>query len=712
MKHLLCLLPLLFLTHLPLLAQRKTIDEILPQLAHSKEDTNKVILLNRLVSFYTFAAPDSGKLFANQAIALSDKLNFPKGKIDALLHLGLMANKVDLQQAFILYDSALFLATKINDEKRVAHAYSQIGRNYTAQGNFAKSTEYLSKALKIMKKIGDKKEITNILSAISRGYIRQELREEAFVVGQEALEIAEEIQDKPMIASTLMIVGDYYCFKKELSKGMGYLERALTIRKELGDKQGMMNSLNSIGDYYRKIKDYPKAFASFSQSYQIALQLNNKQVQAYAPYKLALTHYTQGQHQDSVIYYAEKSFEVAKAGNFFIEIKEAVELLHKTYANLKQHSKAYHYFTIFHSLNDSIINIDNAKKIKEMKVDFELEKKEKEIALLNTQNELQAEESKNQKLLLYLFALGLLGLAVVAFLVFRSKEKEKKAKLLLQQQNEVIEQKNKDLQEKNDQIEAQNEEITSQNEEIVQQNEEISMQSEKLEELNKMKDKLFSVIAHDLRSPIASLKNTLHTSHLEGLSTDDLRQINVSLNHQLANVDNTVETLLQWARVQMAVVKPNPQNFPLFAVADEIVSFLQETANKKQVEIESEIPENVLVYADINHIRIALRNVLANAVKFSYEKGKIMVNAIETADNEQIIISIKDEGTGMTAAQFSLLFTINMSSQRGTAGEKGTGLGLILCKEFIERNGGQIWVESEEGKGSIFYFTINKGCFK
>jgi signal transduction histidine kinase len=695
-----------------LFAQRKTIDQLLPQLAHSKEDTNKINLLNKLALSYAFVVPDSGKLFANQAIILSDELNFPKGKIDALLHLGLMANKVDLQQAFILYDSALVLATKINDEKRVAHAYSQIGRNYTAQGNFAKSTEYLSKALKIMKKIGDKKEIANILSAISRGYIRQGLREEAFEVGKEALNIAEEIQDKPMIASTLMIVGDYYMYKKDLKNGFAYLTRGLSIRKELGDRQGIMNTLNAIGAYYTTNKEFTKAFSCFNESFRIAMNLNNKQVQSYALHKLALTHFYQNKHQDSVIYYSEKAFVIAQVGNFFIEKKEIVKLLHTTYASLKQHDKAYHYFTIFHTLNDSITNIDNAKKIKEMKVDFELEKKEKEIALLNTQNELQLEESKNQKLLLYLFALGLLALTVVAFLVFRSKEKEKKAKLLLQQQNEVIEQKNKDLQEKNDQIEAQNEEITSQNEEIVQQNEEISMQSEKLEELNKMKDKLFSVIAHDLRSPISSLKDTLHTSHLEILNPEDLRQINVSLNHQLANVDNTVETLLQWARVQMAVVKPNPQNFPLFAVADEIVSFLQETANKKQVEIESEIPENVLVYADINHIRIALRNILANAVKFSYEKGKIVVNAIETANNEQVIASIKDEGTGMTAAQLSLLFTINMSSQRGTAGEKGTGLGLILCKEFIEKNGGQIWVESEEGKGSSFFFTINKGCFK
>jgi two-component system, sensor histidine kinase and response regulator len=702
MKHLLCLLLFFFLTHLPLLAQKRTVDELLPQLAHSKEDTNKINLLNKLSIEFAFVNTDSGKYFATQAINLSEKLNYPKGKAEAWLNLGFIEGKSDPKKAMEYSEQALALATQIKDDWITAHAYRQIGQIYGSQGSFSKSSDYSVKALEITKKLGNKKGMAQICINLANNRNKQKKYDEMIMYGEEAVKIGEEIKDEVVISDAYVILGNYYAFvEKNIAKGKEILEKSLKIRQKLGNRRGEISLLRSIGSCYKDEKKYDIANKYYQQALQIAYELKDNQAYCFTLCGIGDLHNLRNQ-TDSAIYYFEKSLTISEKGNYFTEKQRAYQALYKVYAYQKQHEKAYQYANLYYSLNDSITNIDNAKKIKEMKVDFELEKKEKEIALLNTQNELQIEESKNQKLLIYLFALGLFALAVVASLIFRSKEKEKKAKQLLQQQNEVIAQKNKDLQEKNNHIEAQNEEI-------IQQNEEISMQSEKLEELNKMKDKLFSVIAHDLRSPIASLKNTLHTSHLEGLSTDDLRQINVSLNHQLANVDNTVETLLQWARVQMAVVKPNPQNFPLFAVADEIVSFLQDTASKKQIEIESEIPENLIAYADINHIRIALRNILANAVKFSYENGKIVVNAKKTEDSEQIITSIKDTGTGMTPAQLSLLFTINMSSQRGTAGEKGTGLGLILCKEFIERNGGQIWVESEEGKGSVFFFSVKKG---
>lgn len=669
-----------------LLAQRKEINKLLPQLQTAKEDTNKVMLLTDLAREYSFVATDSSLLFANQAIALAEKLNFPAGKINILLILGFIANKSDLKKARSYFEEALILAQKMDNQTLIAKAYKEIGATYGSQGSFATASDYHFKALAILKKLNNKREVADIYIKLANNRTKQKKYDEMIQYGQEAVKIGEEINDEVAISDAYVILGNYYAFvEKNIEKGLPILEKSLKIRQKRGNKRGQISLIRSIGSCYKDEKKYDLARKYYQKALQIADELKDKQ--AYCFTLCGIGDLLQLQNKlDSSIYYYEQSLTISNPGNYYHEKQRAFLALHKAYSFQKKFEKGYEYANLYHSLSDSITNIDNAKKIKEMQVDFELEKKEKEILLLNTKNELQAQESQNQKLLIFVFAFGLLALTVVALLIFRNKEKEKKAKQTLQQKNE---------------------EIKAQNEEITQQNEEISMQAEKLDELNKMKDKLFSVIAHDLRSPISSLKNTLHTSHLELLNPEDLYQMNLSLSTQLTNVDNTLDSLLQWARIQMSVVKISPQNFPLFAITDEIVSLLQDAASKKIIEIENEIPENLIVHADINHTRVILRNLLANAVKFSYQNGKVLINTSEENIN-QVTVFVKDEGTGMSAEQTEALFTLNITSNRGTAGERGTGLGLILCKEFVEKNGGMIWAESEEGKGSTFFFTIKK----
>jgi signal transduction histidine kinase len=685
MKRILLLLCLALLTSAPTHAQRQLITELLPQLQTAKEDTSKVWVLNRLALEYAFIFTDSSLLFANQAIILSEKLNCMIGKIDALLILGLVTNKFDLKKALLYDEQALKLAEEIKDEKRMADACKQIGQCYGSQGSFAKASDYQLKALELSRKIGDKKGMGQIYINLANNRNKQKKHEEMIQYGQEAIKIGEEIKDEVLIADAYVVLGNYYAFvEKNTNKGREILEKSLKIRQKRGNKRGQISLLRSIGSCYKDEKKYDLARKYYQQALQIADELKDKQ--AYCFTLCGIADLLQLQNKlDSSIYYYEKSLTISNTGNYYTEQQRAFLALHKAYFFQKKFEKAYHYTNLFHSLNDSITNIDNAKKIKEMKVDFELEKKEKEIALLNTEKALQTQEIKNQKLTNYLFAGGLSAMFAVALLIFRSKQKEQKLNLALHQKND---------------------EISQQNEEIKQQSEEIFTQSEKLYTLNKLKDRLFSIIAHDLRSPIASLKNTAEQVSFGELSKESLSITQQSMKNQLRAIHSTLNNLLEWSRTQVAGAVNLAHDFPIFWVAEESINFLAEQAQAKKITIENHIPEGLKVNADIEQIRTVMRNLIGNAIKFSHENTQITANASEQLHT--ITISVSDQGIGMTDEQIQELFKDTQTSTRGTAGEKGTGLGLMLCKDFVEKNGGTLWVESTPAQGSTFYFTLVK----
>lgn len=663
-------------------AQRSEIDKLLPQLQTAKEDTNKVILLNKLAKTFYFFATDSSKLFANQALNLSEKINFTKGQAGALLILGSVS---DHKEALQYNEKALTLAQTIKNEKLMADAYRQIGQNYGSQGSFSTSADYAMKALALTKKIGDKKGTGQVYINLANARTNQKKYDEMIMYGEEVVRIGEELNDKVMIADGYVILGNYYAFvEKKTSKGRETLAKSLKMRRELGNKRGQISLLRSIGSCYKDEKNYTLAKEYYLQSLQLTEELKDKKAHCFTLCTIADLHQLQNRI-DSAIYYYEKSLTISEKGNYYQEKQRAYQALHRAYAYKKEFSKAYQFSELYHSLSDSIINLDNTKKIKELKVDFDLEKKEKEIALLNTQSELQAEENKNQKLTSYGLAGGLLLMFALAILIFRNKENEKKAK--------------QELQTKND-------EISQQNEEIKQQSEELNTQSERLHELNKLKDRLLSIIAHDLRSPIASLKNTAEQINFGELSKEALSTTQQSMKHQLRNIHSTLGNLLEWSRTQVAGVVNEAYDFPVFWVAEESINFLEEQAQSKKVSLKNDIPENLKVHADIEQIRTVMRNLLANAIKFSHENTHITANASE--QNHTITISVSDQGVGMTKAQLQALFTDTQSSTRGTAGEKGTGLGLMLCKEFIEKNEGKIWAESTPAQGTTFYFTLKK----
>jgi PAS domain S-box-containing protein len=237
---------------------------------------------------------------------------------------------------------------------------------------------------------------------------------------------------------------------------------------------------------------------------------------------------------------------------------------------------------------------------------------------------------------------------------------------------------------------------------------EIKLQNEQLIKLNAEKDKFFSIIAHDLRSPFNSFLGLtkIMAEELPSLTMAEIQMFAVSMEKSAANLFRLLENLLQWARMQQGLIPINQEVVSLLPVVDESIEMMLEQAKTKNIAIKNDIPDDLKVFADSNILQTVIRNLVSNAVKFTLKGGNITLSANETGNN-CIEISIRDSGIGMDHAIMDNLFRLDVqTSRKGTDGEPSSGLGLILCKDFIEKHGGNLRVESEEGKGSTFYFTI------
>jgi PAS domain S-box-containing protein len=229
-----------------------------------------------------------------------------------------------------------------------------------------------------------------------------------------------------------------------------------------------------------------------------------------------------------------------------------------------------------------------------------------------------------------------------------------------------------------------------------------------LQKLNDEKDMFFSIIAHDLRSPFNSFLGLtqLMSEELSSLTIVELQKITVNLHNSAINLFRLLENLLQWSRNEQGALPFDPKMTDLKTDIDESIAMVLESARNKEITITYDIPKDFMVYADSNMLQTVIRNLVYNSIKFTPYMGKITLEArVDRAKNTEI--SIKDTGIGMTPDIIDHLFKIDGKiNRKGTHGEPSSGLGLLLCKEFITKHGGKIWVESAEGKGTTFYFTF------
>jgi PAS domain S-box-containing protein len=239
--------------------------------------------------------------------------------------------------------------------------------------------------------------------------------------------------------------------------------------------------------------------------------------------------------------------------------------------------------------------------------------------------------------------------------------------------------------------------------------EEIRLKNEVLLRTNAEKDKFFSIIAHDLRSPFNSFINLskIIAEDVNEMSLGDIQRLATRMSKSASSLFELLENLLEWSKIQRGLSHVHPESLSVDKKIDKLIAVYSETARAKGISLNASVEPDLMVFADRMMIESTLRNLLSNAIKFTNQGGSVDISARNCPNNRCILVTVADTGIGMSQEILGKLFRIDESvSRKGTSGESSSGLGLLLCKDFVEKNGGRIWVESVEGKGSTFSFTV------
>ena len=390
--------------------------------------------------------------------------------------------------------------------------------------------------------------------------------------------------------------------------------------------------------------------------------------------------------------FTQKSFEIANELKHLNEQKRIYLQISEIYTATKNYKKALENYIRYKELNDSVFNEKNIKEITGLEYKYKFEKEKQAIELeQQKKNAIITEKSKGQKILNITFILGFILMSSLALVILRSSLQKRKANIILRNQKMQIEETNKAL---------------------TLQKEEIESVVFELEKANKTKDKFLSIIAHDLKSPFNALlgfSNLLLKNH--SVIDEKERETFIKCIHDSSiKTYRLLENLLTWARSQTGKLKFSTEIINLSTLINETISLLEEPARNKNIKLILNEEKDLLIKADKNMIDTVIRNLVSNAIKFTPKGGVISVKSqtiIDENNQKFAQFSVKDNGVGISQELQSKLFKITENvTTKGTEEETGTGLGLILCEEFIEKHNGKIWVESEVDKGSKFSFII------
>ncbi len=668
MKRFLSIILILFLTEFGF---SQNIDSLKNILDFNGLDENTLV---EIIKYYEKISPQNTIAYSDTLLTLSNRSENVENQAFALSKLGkgnfYLGNYSD---AFMYWKQSLEKYHEIGQKAGIGEQYNNIGAYYYSIGDYENAMQNYLSSLNIRKEINDTAGIAYALNNIGNIYYAKNQRDLSLQTYLEALKYAELSSDKKILSIVLNNVGSEYAFLEQYDTALQYQFRAVEIKKELNNKMSLAVTYMSIGSIYKYSKDYQNARKFYDMANAVFVQNNSKYYVAKSLNQIAGLFMAQ-QKFDSALVFLKNSLNISLEINSLSLIENNYFGLSSIFDTLGNSQKALDYLKLYLDVHDSIYDAQSDKRIKDLQIKYETEKKEQENILLKNQIEIDTLQSQRRKNLMYFFIAVSLFLLILALVVFnRYTVKQKLSKLLSEQNTKLLE------------------------------------SEANLRDAIYTKDKFFSIIAHDLKSPLSAL--TLVSEMLN----DNLGTINQQkLTHYINSISQTssglfdlVNNLLSWARSQSGNITINLQKINVADIVDKLIDLLKTNIEKKNIIIKNNVSDSVFVSADINYLTLVLRNLLINAIKFTDSNGEIIIG-VQRIDNETVI-SVQDSGIGMSKNDQEKLFRIDIDTKSiGNSTEKGTGLGLILCKEFVEKMDGEIWLESELNKGTTFFVKLKK----
>ncbi len=580
----------------------------------------------------------------------------------------------DLERAMEYLMGSLKIDEVSGQENDLIFTYLGLANVFQKVDDFFSSANFLEKAIQFNRT--NKSEELQIILKQNLGEVYTDMDEtgKAFEQYQDILKYAQNVRYPELEAKMWMKIALLEQIDKNYTGSLNSLKNALSIQRRIKDKENEARSLHFIGRLYVLMGKHDRGMKNYKVSLNRWQEVSPNAAGLATIYSSIAELYLEDQQVEKALSNLRIALNKAQTAQNQELIKSTYQLLSITYKALGEYQKALEYQELYVALDDFMQEEKADGSILKMQNRYTINQKQSMIDDLEfnrIQKEFELEEQKRSKnFIVVLFMLALIILVLIL------------AFFLLQKRN------NKRLAEANSKVQEQN---------------------LQLQEANATKDKFFSIIGHDLKGPLNSLTSfsSLLMHHTESLSKEEIQMLATDLDKSLKNLFALLENLLEWSRSQTGNIEFKHELFDLTAVLNNNATLLKQQAETKKIAISVKNTEPIAVKAHENSINTVIRNLLSNAIKFTPEGGKIHL-AISEKDNHWVI-SVADNGVGMPQAVVEKIFRIDTKhSTQGTAKEKGTGLGLILCKEFVEKNGGKIWVKSEEEKGSVFAFSLSK----
>jgi signal transduction histidine kinase len=598
------------------------VDSLLKAADTETADSNKMKIYNTLANYYMDNNAGSAIEYLEKAKAIAVKLNDKLKEANNFYSIGFCYSvKADYDKSLYNYQQSTFIYEQLKDSFRLANAYSSIGNVYFDYWDTVKANLYYDKAEQLVLLVNDTSQLSGYYNTRGNAYDRMGRYDLALKYLQKGYEIAVAANLQDDAITTLSNIGLTNKHIFNTTKALACFDTVLAYFNKIKAPPDMMGMVyNNIAATYSQAHDYPKALDAFEKS-------------------LNYSHIAQS-----------TAIEMENYRN-----------LSDMYGGMKNFEKQSIYLKKYYNLKDSIFTVDNTNQLTELESNYQIEKKNNELA----KQESEVVKQKGQRNIFIIITIAIF--AVLAILAFFYRRIRNKNKLLKQKNIQISEQKNE------------------------------------LQTLNHVKDRLFSIISHDLRNPLITLKSYLMLSENDAISAEKKYLFKVQTMNAVSQTSDMLDNLLAWANVQIKNTRVSIVPLNIEDLFTDCLSNVKAQAFQKKIQIEQDINIEI-VPGDYDILSIALRNLLTNAIKYSAENKKIKLSS--SIKDDCILIAVKDEGVGLTQEQINLILENKSDTTKGTKGEKGSGLGLFLVKELLHNINATLHIESELGLGSCFTISL------
>ena len=597
---------------------------------------------------------DTLKLLANETLELSDAIGYEKGKIQGHILKGTYNSEIGNQdQAIVNFSYGLKLAKEEKKYNLLLRAKSSLATEYIYKEEYAKALKEYLNAIEIAKEVKNDKSLAILYINITVVYSIQKEYEQCIFYLSKAVELNKKVGDDRIIAvtlanlaSTLIDIGDLKSADERVNESIPIFEK-LQLQEWLKQEK-----FHEALIWFKKSEEIHKTIGQ--KRYKIPLYNGMSKV------FFALKNFKASEE------YALKALKISKEINILDERDEILKTLYELKKVTNNPLSALEYLEEFKIVSDTINSKNNKKELRILKSNLEFEQEKERYILENEKRVAQ------QKTYFYGALLIILTFLVIIFILRKSNKVQ-----------DVL------------------------NKKLIDKTEELEKKKTHLQNANKTKSKLFSIIAHDLRSPLVSFKYLFDLFRSESISNNEFKSFIPKLGNNIDNILFTLNNILAWSQTQMDGEYSNPSLNKLRILVDENIELLSKIAEKKSISLNNNIDDNAVTWSDKDQVNVIIRNLISNALKFTSFNGDIVIDA---EDNQvEWKICVRDNGIGMNRETLNSIFNDSTHfTTFGTNKEKGTGLGLSLCKDMVLQNGGRIWAESVLNKGSSFFFTLPK----